>query len=93
MVIENRSSRDIVVKFPHSCEFSEAIPAHSRATAIRNIQISGRTLYADVFDATTKKLLLKGPGDGERAFAEQGRILILYEPKGDANSLPMNVLP
>lgn len=93
LAIENRSSRDIVIKYPHEGEFSPTIPAHSRATAIRDIQISGRPLYADVFDARTKKLLLKGPGDGETSFAEKGRVLIVFAPKGDDKSRPMRILP
>jgi len=93
LVIENRSSRDIVVKFPHNGQFSRVVPAHSEATVIRDIQISGRSLYADVYDPKTKKLLLEGPGDGEAAFAEKGHVLIVYQPKGDTASRPMHVLP
>jgi hypothetical protein len=93
LVIENRSSREIIVKYPHSSDFSKPIPAHSVTTAFTNVQISGRPLYADVFDANTKKLLLKGPGDGEAAFAGRGQVTILYRPKGDDSSRPMTALP
>lgn len=93
LVIENQSSRDIVVKYPHDSPFSEVVPAHSKSTAFREIQISGRLLYADVFDAKTKKLLLKGPGSGEQALALGRHVLIIYQPKGDAKRRPMHVLP
>ena len=73
LVIENRSSRDIVIKFPHNGQFSRVVPAHSEATVIRDIQISGRSLYADVYDPKTKELLLEGPGDGEAAFGKSIR--------------------